>query len=158
VPTYTVVNDLATRERLTGAAIRGFLRIAVLWGLSRQERVALLGAGRSRTTLQNWERRAAGAVLSADELMRVSLLVAIYEGLQRVWRRAPATADAWVRRPRHEWPFHGHSPLAFMLDGGIPALIETRQYVDGITEGPPSRADDSEPPGEAVEDWSAPSG
>ena len=41
-------------------------------------------------------RRYTLVVLSGDQLMRVSLLLGIYEGLERLWRRTPAEADAWV--------------------------------------------------------------
>jgi hypothetical protein len=71
--------------------------------------------------------------------MRTSLLLAIYEGLQRIFRRAPVEGDRWMRAPRAESPFGGRSPLDVILTGGIPALQAVRQYVDAATGGPPSR-------------------
>src|SRR5688500_9952247 len=138
--TVAVINDPATRDRLSGAAIRGFLRLAEVWKLRSEEQIDLLGASVSRGTLHNWAR-GKGSVLSADQLMRVSYLLGVYEGLQRIWRQAPLEGDAWVRRPRPEAPFQGMSPLEFMREHGIMALAATRAYVDGMTGGPPSRAD-----------------
>src|SRR5690349_19124091 len=143
--TITAVNDAGTRERLSGPAVRGFLQLADVWGLSTDERIDLLGASLSRSTLHNWANAKNAVTLSADQLMRVSLLLGIYEGLQRIWRRAPAEADAWVRRPRREAPFGGESPLEFMRQRGIPALLQARAYVDGINGGPPSRAEYTQP-------------
>jgi hypothetical protein len=147
---YGVVNDTSTRERLSKHAIQGYLKIAAIWGLRSDEQIDMLGASLTRNTLANWATGATKAVLSADQLMRVSLLVGIYEGLQRIWRQAPQEADAWPRRPRADGPFRGASPLEFMRQGGIPALVETRAYVDGITGGPPSRADYVQPPREGI--------
>jgi hypothetical protein len=135
-----LVNDLATRRRLSEAAIRAFLSLARVWSLTVDEQLELLGASISRSTLRNWAADP-GAVLSADQLMRVSFLLAIYEGLQRIWRRAPTEADAWLRRPNPESPFDGRTPLAFIREGGIPALALARGYIDAATGGPPSRAD-----------------
>ncbi len=138
--TIAVINDAGTRDRLSGPAIRGFLRLAEVWKLRVEEQIDLLGASVGRGTLHNWSR-GKESVLSADQLMRVSYLLAIYEGLERIWRQAPHEADAWVRRPRPEVPFQGMSPLEFMRERGIMALAATRAYVDGMTGGPPSRAD-----------------
>ena len=138
--TIAVINDPATRDRLSGPAIRGFLRLAEVWKLRVEEQIDLLGASVSRGTLHNWAR-GKGSVLSADQLMRVSYLLAIYEGLERIWRLAPAEADAWIRRPRNDEPFDGLPPLAFMREHGILGLAAARAYVDGMTGGPPSRAD-----------------
>src|SRR5665213_3746682 len=95
----TVGNDLDTRERLTGNAFRGYVKLAELWGLQTDEQIDLLGASLSRGTLANWAAGTRRFVLSGDQLMRVSLLLGIYEGLQRIWRHASAEADAWIRRP-----------------------------------------------------------
>ena len=145
-----VVNDTSTRERLSKRAIQGYFRIAELWGLKVDEQIDLLGASLTRNTLGNWATGATKAVLSADQLMRVSLLLGIYEGLQRIWRQAPREADAWLRRPRSDGPFRGTSPVEFMRQGGIPAMVDTRGYIDGITGGPPSRADYVQPPREGL--------
>jgi hypothetical protein len=150
VATYAVVNDAETRERLSGPAFHGYTRLADRWGLSTEERIDLLGASVSRNTLANWSGGSTRVVLSGDQLMRVSLLLGIYEGLERIWRHFPPEADAWVRRPRTDGPFHGATPVQFMRDGGIPALAATRAYVDGITGGPPSRADYVQPPREGL--------
>lgn len=148
--TFATVNDPATRERLSGPAIRGFLTLAEVWGLKTEEEVDLLGASVSRSTLHNWAREGYSPTLNADQLMRISFLMGIYEGLQRIWRRAPAEADAWLRRSRSEAPFRGLAPLEFMRTGGMMGLAATRGYVDGITGGPPSREDYRSPPREGI--------
>lgn len=145
--TLTAINDPTIRKRYSGAAIRAFLSLARVWKLTSAEQLELLGSGMTRQTLAKWSGRST-ASLSADELMRISFLLAIYEGLQRIWRNVPAEADKWIRRPRKEAPFEGSAPLEYMRRG-IPALERTRVYVDSITGGPPSREDYPAPPREA---------
>ena len=133
------VTDLDFRERISAKAFRGFVKLAELWRLPTDEQIDLLGASLSQGTLTDWVSGATRFVLTEDQLMRVSLLLGIYEGLERIWRHASAEADAWIRRPRGDGPFGGTTPLDFMRMGGIPAFVATRAYVDGISGGPPSR-------------------
>ncbi len=148
--TVAAVNDAPTRARLSGPAIRGFLALAEVWKLKTDEEIDLLGGSVSRSTLYNWAQSGQSTVLNADQLMRVSFLLAIYEGLQRIWRNAPVEADAWIRRPRPEAPFRGLPPLQFLREGGVLGFAATRAYVDGITGGPPSRTDHASPLNRAV--------
>lgn len=134
----TTVNDAETRERLTGPAVKAFFRLAGLWELTEAQQLSLLGESLSRSTLHNWEAHRP-STLSVDQLMRISLLLAIYEGLQRFFRRSPVEADRWIHRPIAESPLVGATPLDFALTGGIPALVALRQYIEGAAGGAPSR-------------------
>lgn len=131
--------DADTRERLSPAAIRAFVQLATLWKLTEVEQLALLGESVGRSTLYEWRKGSVRAALNQDQLMRTSYLLGIYEGLQRIWRSAPDTADTWVRRPLAATPFRGKDPLAYMIAGGIPAMADTRAFVDAANFGPPSR-------------------
>ena len=87
-----------------------------------------------------WKREGVTTTLNIDQLQRISLLLGIYEGLQRFFRRAPEEAERWLRRPRAEQPFDGRAPLDVMLEHGIRGLEEVRQYIDSAAGGPPSRS------------------
>lgn len=143
--TIGIASDAKARRKLSVPALRAFFRLAELWGLSFEEQLELLGDSISRTTLFDWRRRVgrarktAAPVLTTDQLTRLSYLMGLYEGLQRIWRRTPQEADAWARRPNAEGPFFGRDPISFMRRGGIPAMALTRSWVDAATEGPPSR-------------------
>lgn len=145
-----MVNDAETRARLSESAFRGYARLMDFWDVSTDERIDLLGASVTRGTLANWAGGKRRFVLSGDQLMRISFLLGIYEGLERIWRHAPVQSKSWIRRPRPDGPFRGATPLDFMRAGGIPALVSARAYVDGITGGPPSRGDYVQPPREAL--------
>ena len=134
------INDPATRRRLTPAAIIGFLGIAERWQLSIDDQRVLLG-GLGRSTVIRWKHPTARpTVLGIDRLTRISYLLGIYEGLERIFRQAPHEADAWVRRVNADTPFFDQTPLAFMRTGGLPALAAVRSYVDDWAAGPMARA------------------
>ena len=117
-------------ERLSGPAIRAFFKIAERWEVSGSEQQALLG-GISRSTLQRWKREQ-DAMLTVDQLERVSYLLGIYKNLQIL---LPTTADGWVRRPNTAPLFEGRTALEVMVEGGISALRQVRLYLDGQRGG-----------------------
>jgi uncharacterized protein (DUF2384 family) len=133
------IDDPATRQRLQEHAITAFLSIADYWHLSTEDRQVLLGSPAPSTMLRRQRRDVIQATLSAESLTRISLVLAIFEGLQRVFRRTPTEADAWIRRPNADPPFGGRSPLEIMRDGGQPAMRTVRLYIDQWAGGPPLR-------------------
>lgn len=138
--TIGAVNDARTRARLSPKAVKAFFRLTDLWKLNVEEQLDLLGSSISRATLLGkWKGSPEDVVLNADQMMRLSYLLGIYEGLQRIWRRTPREADAWPRRPNTEPPLLGDDPISHMRKGGIPAMARVRAYLDWVTGGPPSR-------------------
>lgn len=138
--TIATASDAETRERYTAPAVRGFLGVVGDWSLSEAQQLVLLGASISRPTLQVWKSEGPKTTLNIDQMTRISLLLGIYEGLQRFFRRAPQEAHRWLRRPRVERPFDGRAPLDLMLERGIRGLEDVRQYLDSAAGGPPGRA------------------
>ena len=138
--TMATTNDPETRTQMTGPAVRGFLGITGDWGLTEAEQLTLLGASISRPTLQVWKASGSRTPLNIDQLTRISLLLGIYEGLQRVFRQAPAEGVRWLRRARAEAPFGGSAPLEMMLHRGLAGIEETRRYIESAIGGPPSRS------------------
>ena len=121
------LRDPKTRERLSGPAVRLFLRLAELWGLSVDQRRALLGDV-SRQTYHNWQNGKLGA-LSRDQLERISLLLGIQKGLRLVFAD-DAAGLRWFKSANRDLPFGGASPLARALKGGIDDLYAVRRYLD----------------------------
>jgi hypothetical protein len=120
-------------------AIDGFLRLADFWDWTGDQRAQALGHSVRRQTISEWRTRPPESV-SADQLLRISYLLAIYEGLMRFFGLDQEAVRAWMRRRNVEAPFHGRTPEELILAGGIPALHVARGYVDALTGGPPSRA------------------
>lgn len=119
------------RRRLTGAAAKAVVRLVDAWGSTNAEAASLLGVSES-----TWDRIKAGrwdGVLSQDQLTRASALIGIFKGLHLLF--ADSMADRWPRLVNRGPVFDRKSPIQAMIEGGIPRMIETRQYVDALRGG-----------------------
>ena len=115
------------RKGLSGPALRTFLRIADLWGLSVDEQMTLLGVT-ARSTFFKWKRDP-NTVLPKDTLERISYILGIYKALQILLPNEKA-ADDWVKRPNDASLFVGGSALDRMLSGQVADLFVVRHYLD----------------------------
>ena len=119
-------------KRLSAPALRTFLRIVDLWGLSVAEQMTLLGVS-GRPTFLKW-RTDPNVVLPRDTLERISHVLGIYRALQTLLPDEWA-ADAWIRRPNTASLFGGRSALESMLSGQVADLFVVRQYLDSQRVG-----------------------
>ena len=71
--------------------------------------------------------------LSQDELTRASALIGLFKGLRLLF--SEPLADQWVRLPNRDVLFRGAPPLQTMINGGIPALLDARRYIDALRGG-----------------------
>jgi hypothetical protein len=119
------------RKRLTAAAAKAVLRLVGAWDGSNAEGAALLGVSES-----TWDRIKSGrwdGVLSQDQLTRASALIGVFKGLHLLF--ADDMADRWPRLANRGPVFDRMTPIQAMINGGIPRMIETRQYIDGLRGG-----------------------
>ena len=119
------------RKRLTGAAVKAVLRLVDTWGGSNAEGAALLGVSES-----TWDRMKANkwdGTLSQDQLTRASALIGVFKGLHLLF--ADSMADRWPRLANRAPVFDRKSPIEAMIEGGIPRMLETRQYIDALRGG-----------------------
>lgn len=119
------------RRRLTAPAVKAVLRLVDSWGGTNAEGAALLGVSRS-----TWDRMKAGrweGALSQDQLTRASALIGVFKGLHLLF--ADDMADRWPRLVNRAPVFDRKSPVGAMIEGGIPRMLETRQYVDALRGG-----------------------
>jgi hypothetical protein len=121
----------ADRRRLTGAAVKAVLRLVDAWGGSNAEGAALLGVSES-----TWDRMKGGkwdGTLSQDQLTRASALIGVFKGLHLLF--ADDMADRWPTLVNRGPIFDRKTPIQAMIEGGIPRMIETRQYIDALRGG-----------------------
>lgn len=119
------------RERLTPAALKAAQNIAAAWKITGVEMASMLGVSTS-----TWDRIRAGSwsqTLSQDQLTRASAIVGTFKGLHLLF--ADDMADRWVRLPNAGPLFNNKSPVAIMIEGGIPTMLEVRRYVDALRGG-----------------------
>ena len=119
------------RRRLTVAAVKAVLRLVDAWDGSNAEGAALLGVSES-----TWDRMKAGTwegTLSQDQLTRASALMGLFKGLHLLF--ADNMADRWPKLANTAPVFDRLSPVQAMIVGGIPRMLETRQYIDALRGG-----------------------
>jgi hypothetical protein len=119
------------RRRLTGSAVKAVVRLVNAWDGSNAEGAALLGVSTS-----TWDRIKGGrwdGVLSQDQLTRASALIGVFKGLHLLF--ADDMADRWPRLANRGPIFDRMTPIQAMISGGIPRMLETRQYIDGLRGG-----------------------
>jgi hypothetical protein len=116
--------------------IRAFLSLADRWKLEKSDWPILLGR-RAPNTIRHWIKAAdddaeRDVPLDADIQERLSYLVAIYDGLHRLFGD-DAYADAWIRTPNGA--FGGQLPLERLLTGQFSDLYEIRVYIERALAG-----------------------
>ena len=126
--------DLSNRhvqERLSRPANSAFFKLVQDWGVRKEPARQLLG-GVSNGVYYHLKRDKK-KTLDQDKLTRISVLLGIFKALNVLYSRK--LADAWVNLPNAHPMFHGEAPLAYMIRGGVPALLRVRQLLDARTDG-----------------------
>jgi hypothetical protein len=120
-----------TQERLSQRAISAFFKLAQAWQLRDEAARQLLGGVSNGAYYQL--KRGEKKTLDQDKLTRISLLLGIFKALNILYSRK--LADAWVNLPNSNPQFQGEAPLAYMIKGGLPALMRVRQLLDARRGG-----------------------
>ncbi len=117
-------------ERTFQVAAKAFARLADAWGLTNADAAALLGV-----SMRTWSRMKAGEIPRPDQdlLMRISGVVGLYKGLHLYF--SDKLADRWPKLANSGAPFMNRTPVEYMKTGGLPAILETRGYVDALRGG-----------------------
>lgn len=137
----------ANRRSLSPPALRTFLAIADLWGLTEEQRRLVLGYP-SRSTYHNWckQAREHGAfTLDLDVLMRISAILGIHQGLRILFAEERLGVD-WLRTPHSATVFGEQPPLALLTSGTQDGLLTVRRFLDGARGGlymPPNAIDEA---------------
>lgn len=119
------------RRRLTGTAVKAVIRVVESWQGNNAEGAALLGVSES-----TWDRMKAGkwdGILSQDQLTRASAIIGVFKGLHLLF--ADGMADRWPKLANRGPVFDRMTPVQAMIEGGIPRMLETRQYIDALRGG-----------------------
>ncbi|MEA2961916.1 MAG: hypothetical protein QOI46_2014 [Alphaproteobacteria bacterium] len=126
----------ANRRRLSPPALRTFLAIADLWGLTEEQRLLVLGYP-SRSTYHSWckQAREHGAfTLDVDVLTRISAVFGIQQGLGILFPTERLGVE-WLRGPHNAVVFGGRPPLDLVTSGSQDGLLTVRRFLDGARGG-----------------------
>ena len=127
--TADLLVDLSTKDaqvRLSGPAVAAFFKIGRAWQLRDELARQLLGGVSNGAFYQL--KRGQKKTLDQDKLTRISLLIGIFKALNILY--SPKLADAWISLPNSNPMFKGETPLAYVIKGGVPALMRVRQLLD----------------------------
>jgi hypothetical protein len=124
------------RRRLSAPAMRTFVAIADLWGLSEEERRLILGYP-SRSTYHNWAKTArehGEITLDVDVLTRISAVLGIHQALGVLYADE-RQGVAWLRRAHGATVFGGQPPITLMTNGTQDGLLTVRRFLDAARGG-----------------------
>ena len=128
LPTPPDLGNEAERRRLGPSSLRLFCRIMEAWKVSDDEARPLLtlAPGKNPDDLDP-------AMLSEEQLLRISCLTGIYKAL-RIYLQNEL-AGRWIRLANSNAMFGGRSPLEYMAAGGLQELRNVRNLLDAWCQG-----------------------
>lgn len=130
------VMSLERRRAVSAPVLRTFTAIADLWGLTEEQRRIVLGS-QAKSTYHNWVAKARThqpLVLDYDVLIRISLVLGIYQAL-RILYDNEADGVAWLRQPNRASVFGGQIPLSLIASGAQDGLFAVRRFLDAARGG-----------------------
>jgi hypothetical protein len=126
----------ANRRRLSPPALRTYLAIADLWGLTEEQRLTVLGHP-SRSTYYSWCKQAREHrvfTLDVDVLTRISAVFGIHQALGILFPTERHGVE-WLRDPHNAIVFGGRPPLDLVTSGSQDGLLTVRRFLDGARGG-----------------------
>ncbi|GBD49647.1 hypothetical protein METY_2860 [Methylopila sp. Yamaguchi] len=115
----------------TATIVKAVVRACAFWSLTNRDAAALFDV-----PIATWNRMKAGSFhgrLDQDKITRASLIVGIFKALRLLFNQD--LVSAWPTSPNTGPLFQGKSPVALMIEGGIPQMLRTRRYLDGLRGG-----------------------
>ncbi len=110
------------------AALHAFFRVADARELSEIKQCKLLRCP-SSAVLRRY-RVGQGPRLTAAQQKRIQIVTGIQAALSKNGMSSE-TAFRWVHEPRREAPFKGETPVHYMMDGGVDALVAVAHLLSG---------------------------
>ena len=132
---FDVAPDLSkpdVRRKLSSGALRTFVNITAKWELTEAQARSLLG-GVASSTYHAWKTNPRGKHLDQDTLTRISLTIGIYKALNIYFNKP--LADRWITLGNRGPMFSGHSPLDYMVQNGLPGMVDVRRMLDAWRGG-----------------------
>jgi uncharacterized protein (DUF2384 family) len=118
-------------EQVAAVAAKAYARIVGAWRINNAEAAELIAV-----SARTWARMKTGAwvgKLNRDQLLRISAMSGLYKALHLYF--SDELADRWISLRNSGPLFAGREPVAAMIEGGLPVIMETRNYVDALRGG-----------------------
>ena len=122
------VGDLFADPYTAQVATEVYAHIVGAWKLDDSDAEKLLSVNH-----QSWMRIKNGewsGLLDREQLMRISAIIGLHEALHSCFNED--LANSWVKRPNTGSIFSGRKPIEVMIEGGLPVMIEARDYMGAL--------------------------
>ena len=113
------------KDQVTQVASEGYVQAVEAWGLTDSDAEKILAVDH-RTWMQIKNGAWSGS-FNREHLTRIGVVIAIYDALHSYF--GGYLADRWITLPHKGEVFSGRKPLEVMIEGGLPMMMETRNYV-----------------------------
>ena len=110
------------------AALQGFFRVADAWELTEIQQCKLLRCP-SGAVLRRY-RAGQGPRLTPAQQKRIQIIIGIHAALAKTGMTGER-GFRWIHEPRAEKPFRGETPVHYMMDGGVDALVAVAHVLSG---------------------------
>jgi hypothetical protein len=130
-PALPDLSQMEERRRLSPAALRAFFNMVERWAIRDEDARQLLGGISNGKYYQL--KQDPRHVLDQDRLQRISYLIGIFKALNILY--GTRLADSWIQLANSNPLFTGRTPLAYMLQGGTPAMEVVRRLLDARRGG-----------------------
>lgn len=124
----TSVTDHFSKEQQQKAAVSMYIRLCKHWMLDKGTAAKLILVDDNAWELmtdENWH-----GTLDQEQKVRIGALFQLYEALHRIF--SEPMADNWVTTKNKGPLFKGKKPIQVMLDKGLPTIIASVDYIDGL--------------------------
>jgi len=121
-------SEAAPLARGVPSALQAFFRVATGWELSEIQQCRLLRCP-SVAVLRRY-RAGQGPRLTPAQQKRIQIVTGIHAALAKNGLSGDR-AYRWIHEPRREAPFRGETPVHYMMDGGVEALVEVAHLLSG---------------------------
>ena len=108
--------------------LQAYFRVADAWELSEIQQCKLLRCP-SAAVLRRY-RAGQGPRLTPAQQKRIQIVTGIHAALAKNGLSGER-AFRWVHEPRREVPFRGETPVHYMMDGGVDALVAVAHLLSG---------------------------
>ena len=125
-------NGAPDKEQVVRVLVKAYARVAEAWKLKDKEAAKMISVD-SLVWKQIKEEKWNGSI-KEDWLMHIRTAISLYEALHLNFGDDD-TANRWMTNPNDGPMFSGKEPYKIMLEGGLPAMMETRDYVDALLDG-----------------------
>ena len=130
-PPYCEDGPAHDTDHRDAVVVKAIVCVFKAWRVSASDAARLAGVSErtwSRIKGEDWS-----GSLTDDQLTRASAVIGLYKALHLYF--SDDLADRWPKMRNLGPLFQGATPVAFMAEGGLPAMLDARGYIDAVRGG-----------------------